>query len=83
MTLQADFVDKVMSLSVEDRAELAKQLLLSLEPPNANTPEEVEAAWAAEIKRRLEQVDRGEVTPIDAREAIAGARRSLEQRRRK
>ncbi len=48
---------KAMKLDVAERADLAAELLASLD----GEPEEgVEAAWAAEIERRLARIDAGE-----------------------
>jgi putative addiction module component (TIGR02574 family) len=46
-----------LGLSEDDRAELADQLWRSIDE---DTQEEVAEAWAVEIKRRLEMIDRGE-----------------------
>jgi putative addiction module component (TIGR02574 family) len=52
-----DILDDAMALSVGERAELAVELLASLD----GEPEEaVEAAWAAEIAGRVERIRRGE-----------------------
>jgi putative addiction module component (TIGR02574 family) len=51
---------------------LAERLIASLDE-NA----EVEEAWAAEIKRRLDSIDRGEVELIPAEDVIAEARRRV------
>jgi putative addiction module component (TIGR02574 family) len=45
-------------LSVEDRAELAHFLILSLEE---EVDKDAEAAWAAELQRRVAEIERGEV----------------------
>ena len=52
-----DILNHAMQLSTTERAELASALLASLdgEPEDA-----VEAAWAAEIQRRVERVRSGE-----------------------
>lgn len=52
-----DILNNAMRLSTAERAELAAALLASLdgEPEDA-----VEAAWAAEIQRRVERVRSGE-----------------------
>ena len=52
-----EILNNAMRLSTTDRAELAAALLASLdgEPDDA-----VEAAWAAEIQRRVERVRSGE-----------------------
>ena len=49
-------------------------LLLSLGEPS---PEDVEAAWGDEIKRRLDSIDRGEVTMIPADEVMRELRERL------
>ena len=59
-------------LSAEDRARLAEAMAESLQDA---MPPDVEAAWGAEIKRRVEAYERGEVTLIPAEEVFAKARR--------
>lgn len=63
----------VMALPPAERARLAQRLIESLDEES-----EVEEAWAAEIKKRLEALDRGEIDLIPAEEVIAEARRHLE-----
>lgn len=66
----ADLAKRSLALSAEDRARLAEMLLSSLaEEPMS----EAEAAWDAEIRRRLEAYDRGEVQAIDAETVFARA----------
>lgn len=48
-----------LTLPPEERADLAAELLASLEGP-PDDPAEVEAAWAAEIERRARRVLSGE-----------------------
>ena len=48
-------------LSEEEREELASDEIDLLKK---NTPSERHPAWAEEIRRRLAQVDSGEVTPL-------------------
>ncbi len=48
----------VLALPESDRAEIAASLIYSLD---TETDEDVDAAWAAEIQRRIESVDNGEV----------------------
>lgn len=57
MTEQAQAVlASALRLSIEERAELAAELLASLDgEPDAD----VEAAWAAEIDRRVRRLDQG------------------------
>ena len=59
-------------LSPEERARLAEAMTESLRDA---IPQDVEAAWEAEIKRRVEAYERGEVTLIPAEEVFAKARR--------
>jgi putative addiction module component (TIGR02574 family) len=55
-------LEAALRLPHDERAVLANHLLESLEPVFA-TPE-IEAAWAAEIKRRLDDVAAGRVKTI-------------------
>ena len=53
-----------MALPVKERADLAAELLASLDDAAAEDPAEVEAAWAAEIERRARRVMSGETAGI-------------------
>lgn len=55
----------------EERERLVDELLESLNEP-AST--ELDAAWSAEIERRLAAYDRGEVQALSAEEVFAKAR---------
>jgi putative addiction module component (TIGR02574 family) len=60
MTSRAeDLLREALALSDGERAELAAELLASLDG-GAEDPDEVEAAWAAEIARRAGRVLKGE-----------------------
>ena len=50
-------LDQALQLELAERAELAAELLASLD---GEADEEVEAAWAAEIERRAARVRSGE-----------------------
>jgi len=52
-------LESALALPEADRAAIAASLIESLEPPHENG-EDVDAAWAAEIKRRIDSIDRGE-----------------------
>ena len=52
-----------MELSLEERAQLAGKLLLSLDEPSAS---EVERLWLEEAERRLEEFREGEIQGIPA-----------------
>lgn len=62
----ADLLEEALELPPAERAALAGSLLASLE---AESDDDAEAAWELEIARRLEQIDRGEVTMIPWEEA--------------
>jgi putative addiction module component (TIGR02574 family) len=55
----------------EERERLVDELLASLNEP-ATT--ELDAAWSAEIERRVAAYDRGEIHAISANEVFAKAR---------
>lgn len=59
-------------LTPEERARLAETMTESLREA---MPPEVEAAWEAEIRRRVEAYERGEATLIPAEEVFAKARK--------
>ncbi len=68
----AKLLKKALKLSPEARAALAASLLESLEE---GVDEGVEAAWAAEIAKRIHELDAGTVAPIPwsrARRIILG-----------
>ena len=53
---RTDVLHDALELSADDRAELAEELLASLDgPPDANAPE----AWRDEIRRRVDRVRAG------------------------
>lgn len=75
----------LMELPPDERAELAYQMLDSVaEDELDEDPEDVEAAWAEELKRRIDDYDAGLVTAIPAEEVFARARalvRAVERER--
>ena len=56
---------EALSLSLEDRAQLAQKLLLSLDILSEKERDEV---WLTEANRRARELDRGEVQPVSADE---------------
>jgi len=65
-------LEEALKLSPEARAALAASLLESLDE---QVDEDVEAAWAEEIAKRIRQLDSGAVTPVpwsEARRMILG-----------
>ena len=67
-------LQSALSLNPDDRVEIAESLILSLDAERAA---EIEAAWAAEIKLRLESIDKGEVQLIPAEEVMRAMRERL------
>ncbi|MCA1602948.1 MAG: addiction module protein [Acidobacteria bacterium] len=59
---------EALSLSQEERADVAAELLVSLDEPVGEDPAVVQAAWAAEIEKRARRVLAGDSTgePWDA-----------------
>jgi putative addiction module component (TIGR02574 family) len=67
-----ELLQTALQLSESERADLASSLIESLDQPFDSDARE---AWAAEIQRRLEELDSGVVKPIpweEARKMIAG-----------
>jgi putative addiction module component (TIGR02574 family) len=62
-----DLLREALALPLDERADIAAQLLASLEDAAVDTPAEVEAAWAAEIERRARRAlaDESAGTPWD------------------
>ena len=60
-TLTNDLFKKALNLNENDRATLAGILIESLEEKPI---EDIEAVWRAEISRRVQQLDSGEVETI-------------------
>jgi putative addiction module component (TIGR02574 family) len=73
-----DIVNAAIRLPENDRLEIVEELLASLEP---QSDEDVDAAWAAEVERRSDEIKQGIVRPIpweevksQARERVRGSR---------
>lgn len=62
MTQKSQVVlEEALKLTACERAEMAEQLIASLdEEPDSD----VEQAWQEEVRRRLQQIERGEVKAI-------------------
>ena len=75
MTTPSQIVDVAMALDASQRAEVAHQLLLSLEPDDFDA--DADSAWAEEIRRRRQAILDGRVILRDWDEAVADIRQSL------
>ncbi len=72
MVTAREIFDTAKQLPEGDRAALAAWLIDSLDPV---TDGDAQLHWDAEIQRRLQQLDSGEVTPVpwsEARKMILG-----------
>lgn len=80
---RAEIRSKALKMPRRDRARLAHELLLSLDAKDAEDPAEVEAAWADEITRRVDEVREKKVDLVDHRTVMASARAAVAAVRRK
>jgi len=73
MSNQLEIVEaQALTLSPEDRAQLADKLISSLFEDH-----DIESAWATEVERRIEEIESGRSTLIPASESIARARAAI------
>jgi len=71
MTLE-QLCEKALQLPLHERIQLAETLFDSAESEDANEdPAEVEAAWAEEIKHRVEEFDAGTAESSPVRDVFA------------
>lgn len=79
MTNSPDILNAALALPESDRLYIAEQLLASVKPPpgilSADDPEGI-----AEILRRSEQIEHGELELLDHAEVMKRLRKSLESR---
>lgn len=73
-----EFIHEALALSREERADLAMRLLDSLD--GSDVALEHDAAWEAEIVRRLDAVRDGHASTVPARQAIEDLRRQRRAR---
>lgn len=71
-TLLEELSKKAQTLTVEERAQLAQELLESVD---RDADPAVQAAWEAEISGRIAKYERGEAKLIPAEDVFAAARR--------
>jgi hypothetical protein len=70
---------EALDLPETDRADLAAELLASLEPAESSAEEDIEAAWATEIERRARRFLAGESQGIEWADARARVLSSLDR----
>ncbi len=71
-SLLDELLKKAQTLTVEERAQLAQELLESVE---RDADPDVQAAWEVAIADRISKYERGEAKLIPAEEVFAAARR--------
>jgi putative addiction module component (TIGR02574 family) len=66
-------LDQALQLSDEERGKLAARLFKSLDPDDDDelSPEQWDAAWSAELDRRIREVREGTVELVDGDEMLA------------
>lgn len=69
-----------LSLPADQRAELAHDLLASLDDREDLSPDEWEAVWSDEIERRVHDLRSGKAETIDGDEALRQVRDRLQSR---
>jgi putative addiction module component (TIGR02574 family) len=80
MSALTEILNRALELPKPERADLARQILLSLETDDFDA--DSEAAWATEIDARLDTVERRDFTARNWREVVARIRQSLAQGRK-
>ena len=75
MSVQAEELsEQLLTLPRDDRAQMARRLIASLE---TETSEKVEAAWREEIARRTRELDEDLVETIPGDQVLAEIRQRL------
>src|SRR5687768_13720021 len=67
-----EIVDAAIKLDESDRLKIVEEILASLEP---DTDDDVDAAWAAEVERRSQEIKEGVVRPVLWTEVKSQARK--------
>lgn len=73
-----EILNEAKTLSADDRARLAEELLRTIELPDQA---EIDAAWAREAEDRLEKFRSGQTTAIPVEQAIEELRKELRERK--
>jgi putative addiction module component (TIGR02574 family) len=76
-----EILDEAQRLSRADREAIAEELMMGIVDDQEQTA--IDAAWAAEAKRRADAVARGELRTIPGDQAMKEAFESLRQTRQK
>jgi len=72
-----EILERALQLSSKERGKIVEILIRSLDPPGEDiSAEEWEKAWSAEIQRRLDAIDRGEIVMEDWRDVLSRLEKS-------
>jgi putative addiction module component (TIGR02574 family) len=74
--MKKNLVNQILSLPLEDRAELADIILKSL---NTAIDPEIEDSWKQEIMDRFDAYNKGEIKSVDGEEFILKLRRKIKK----
>ncbi|HUY92309.1 MAG TPA: addiction module protein [Pirellulales bacterium] len=80
MSLREEIAQQALELPAEDRAYVADVIEQSLASGGFSS-DEIAAAWASEIERRIEAYDRGEFEAVGAEVALDRLRKQLAEHR--
>ncbi len=72
-------MERSLALPRNDREELARRLLMSIETEDPG--EDAGAIWVDEMRRRLDDLHAGKVTPVEWRGAVERVRNGLKRRK--
>jgi putative addiction module component len=76
-----ELLREALTLPIAERADVAAELLASLDATDTDNPAEVEAAWVSEIERRARRVMAGESARIPWSDVRQRAEAELRNRR--
>ena len=71
--LVSELAEKAKALPAEQRARLAEQILVTLDPQVEGT----DVAWIEEIRKRIDEIETGAVKTVPAEQAFAQVRQTL------
>src|SRR5690625_7253030 len=77
----SEFLETAKLLSRDDIADLAYQLLQVLDGEASADAATVESAWRADFRRRIDEIESGEVELVDGRQTLTMARAMRTARR--
>lgn len=80
MQLTPELLNQLLQLSVQNRQELAHYLWESLDD-TPDDPETVSEGWKQEISRRIEEIDSGRITLLDADQSLQRIEEKLREQR--